>query len=259
MLQRIFIIGLSSIILAVLAMGCESESSKAPETAAAADQTDQTAKTAESSLTTEMKNAEAEAEAVADADALVDTVAEAVNTATTEVTEAAKATTEEATEAALAVKDEAKKILGGDMNVSEEAAKPQAEATPVAENIGLTMSSLANHVFILTKVNGVEYSGEQMPLIEFSENSMVFGKICNNFNGHAKLTDETLTISPIASTRMMCPQTELNQMEHQFFEMLEKGATITMDGTNLIFKQGGNTFIFKAGTPAATKEEKTNY
>ena len=137
--------------------------------------------------------------------------------------------------------DKARDFAEG-LRSSDEAASPSAGAS------GLTLKFLAHQKFTLAKVNEADYHGEQRPFVEFGEQGLVSGKICNTFRGPGQLSDGVLTVEAMASTRMLCQVGGLDELETRFFDMLSKGAEISMDGSSLIFKQGGSAMVFEADT-----------
>ena len=125
--------------------------------------------------------------------------------------------------------------------------RPSTESSSSsAATPGLTMEFLAHQKFALKKINEADYHGEQTPFIEFGDNAMVSGKVCNTFRGPGQLADGVLTVKSMASTRMLCPVGGLDELENRFFNMLEQGAAISMDGPRLTFKQGGTVLVFEA-------------
>ena len=113
---------------------------------------------------------------------------------------------------------------------------------------GLTMAFLAHQKFTLKKVNGADYHGQQTPFIEFGDNAMVSGKVCNTFRGPGQLAGSVLTVQSMISTKMLCPVDGLDELETRFFSMLEQGAEISMNSSQLSFKQGGTVLVFEANT-----------
>lgn len=140
-----------------------------------------------------------------------------------------------------------------DMAAAEEIAPGEAaEPAPAAgESSGLTREFLSRQKFVLVQINEADYSGPEgqpVPSLEFGEDFLVSGRICNNYRGPGELQDGVLSVRAMASTRMMCPDTNLNQLETRFFQMLENGAALSMNGDRLTLRQGDNSLVFKAQT-----------
>lgn len=169
-----------------------------------------------------------------------DKAGDKLGAAVDQVGESAREAAGKAEETMSKAAEKAKEWVGGQSS-------SDAAATSSA---GLTMAFLAHQKFTLAKVNGADYKGEQTPFIMFDEDSIVSGRICNNFRGPGKLDGSVLTVEPIASTRMLCDFEGLSELENRFFDMLSQGAEISMDGSRLIFKQGGSVLVFEADSAA---------
>lgn len=126
------------------------------------------------------------------------------------------------------------------------------ESAPAAgDSSGLTREFLMHQKFTLAQVNEDDYISPQdlpTPTLEFGDDFLVSGRICNNYRGSGELRDDVLSVRAVASTRMLCPDTGLNELETKFFKMLEGGAALSMDGDRLTLKQGGSSLVFKAQT-----------
>lgn len=115
-----------------------------------------------------------------------------------------------------------------------------------ARQAGLTKQMLLHHNFVLTSINGRVFTGtERIPYIEFTEGFRASGRMCNQFTGQADLAGNTLSVKQMASTRMMCPDAELNQFENDFSQMLMEGAKITLDDNMLTLTGNGHVMIFR--------------
>lgn len=130
---------------------------------------------------------------------------------------------------------------------------PAAEepAPAVGDSSGLTQEFLMHQKFVLVQVNEADYSGPHdlpSPTLEFGDDFLVSGRICNNYQGAGELRDDVLSVQAVASTRMLCPDAGLSELETKFFQMLKGGATLSMDGNRLTLKQGDSSLVFKAQT-----------
>jgi len=170
-----------------------------------------------------------------------DRLSSAVDRAGDSAREAAAVAADKAGQAMDTASDRARDFAEG-LRSSDEGGYPSAGAS------GLTLKFLAHQRFTLTRVNEADYRGEQRPFVEFGEQGLVSGKICNNFRGPGQLNNGVLTVEAMASTRMMCPSGGLNELETRFFNILSQGAELSMEGSSLIFKQGGNVMVFTADT-----------
>ena len=126
-----------------------------------------------------------------------------------------------------------------------------ASAPSGGDAAGLSREFLTGQKFALKTVNGVEFQGESVPVLEFGDNFLVSGKICNNFRGPGELTEGRLVVKAIASTRMACPNVVLGDLENGLFQALESGVDIYINGTDLFLKYGDTTLVFQAQTGLA--------
>lgn len=138
------------------------------------------------------------------------------------------------------------------------AASEPAEVFPDTENVpevpapsagtaeGLTKDFLIGQKFVLKTVNGVEFQGEMVPVLEFGDSFLVSGKVCNNFRGPGELADGRLTVQAIASTKMACPGDVLGGLESSLFQALEAGLAITMNGADLFLQYDDTVLGFQA-------------
>ena len=126
-----------------------------------------------------------------------------------------------------------------------------SEAESTAAHGGTALPSvvvqdLYNHSYVLVSVNGeVLGLGERAPSLDFDSTLRVSGRVCNQFMGQGVLGDNVLTISQMASTRMMCGDNQLNILEDEFFRMVVNGAHIEMDASTLSLSRDGKIFVYK--------------
>lgn len=104
---------------------------------------------------------------------------------------------------------------------------------------------LVHHNFILTEVNGIVFTGERIPNIQFGEGLKVSGAVCNNYMGQGELIGDKLFVRGLASTKMLCPDQALNELEFAFGNMLMDGATISYSVNTLILVGDGYRLKFK--------------
>lgn len=103
----------------------------------------------------------------------------------------------------------------------------------------VTLKDLTHHRFVLVSVNGKDFSGhENIPSLEFGEGLHITGAVCNRFMGQGQLKGNILTVDHMASTRMLCADQELNELETNFARMLAAGAELELVGPELVVRQG---------------------
>ena len=106
-------------------------------------------------------------------------------------------------------------------------------------------ADLLHRSFELVSADGKAVTGTpRKPDLAFDEEFRIAGGICNRFVGQAELNGTILTVRQMASTRMLCPDETLNQLEHTFASMLTQGATLNLTGETLTLRQGGHTLVY---------------
>jgi heat shock protein HslJ len=124
-------------------------------------------------------------------------------------------------------------------------------------------SQIANTTWELIKLEGtnIEQSNEKGKKIQFTLNSadqMVFGNSgCNSFNGSYQLDDgNRIKFSKIASTRMACPESDINEQE--VLDVFNQADNYTIDRDKLMLNVGKRAplAVFKRLNPEEKIVEK---
>lgn len=107
------------------------------------------------------------------------------------------------------------------------------------------MEDLIHHNYVLVSVDGQAYANqERVPHISFNQGFNISGAVCNRFTGQGELVDGIVYLRNAASTKMFCVEEGLNQLETLFHEMLQKGASITLEDQRLTMSQGNHTLVY---------------
>jgi heat shock protein HslJ len=115
----------------------------------------------------------------------------------------------------------------------------------------ISLQDLQHHRFVLERINDLtlmQYAHElgfteaeplqKIPELDFGEQGFVSGNTgCNLIKGQASVTDNMLTLGPLASTRMYCPGFA-GELELQLLMHYDGGLAITLAGKSLILKAG---------------------
>ncbi|NDJ57793.1 heat shock protein HslJ [Enterobacteriaceae bacterium 4M9] len=114
-------------------------------------------------------------------------------------------------------------------------------------NAEISAEQLQHHRYVLQSVDGKPLSGldaARQPEISFGENMHVAGAMCNRFMGQGKLTGDTLKVEGMASTRMMCIEPQLSELDNVIGAMLNDGAQINLAGQELTLKNAQHTLVY---------------
>ena len=130
---------------------------------------------------------------------------------------------------------------------------PQPEETPAMLEAPLGVKDLLHRRFVLKKADGKDVSRTERPVdLEFIqspdavEGLQVAGSICNRYSGNGNVENGLLTVKRLRTTRMLCPDQQLNALEQLFAGMLEQGADVTFKDRSLILRQGQHELVFEA-------------
>jgi heat shock protein HslJ len=106
-------------------------------------------------------------------------------------------------------------------------------------------TSLDGRAFVSTSVEGQDLVEGSKIAITFDDGSLAMYAGCNNAVGAYTLTDGTLTVGPMAQTRMACEDALMAQ-DTWILAMLEAGPTVTSDGENITIEGSGTTIELAA-------------
>ena len=104
------------------------------------------------------------------------------------------------------------------------------------------MGAPADQATALTKYNNITAL--------FGADGRLTGKGgCNTYMGGYTLDDSRLTVTPLASTKMACPDGNIMQQEQMYLGALQKGGTVTVSGNGLriLFDNGAGVLVFTRG------------
>lgn len=115
-------------------------------------------------------------------------------------------------------------------------------------NTGASAEQLQHHRFVLESVDGkpltLPGNSQRQPSIDFGEKMHISGAMCNRFNGQGQLNDGVLT-ARLASTRMMCVEPQLNELDNLLGQMLAAGAHVSVTNDRLTLKNAQHTLVYK--------------
>ena len=124
------------------------------------------------------------------------------------------------------------------------------------DTIGNPAGGLAGYRFVLVEANGAQPVGEREIYFDVDDSMMLAGRICNNFRGQGELKGDILSMAQGISTRMMCMNNELSELESMMLGMLNKGALAVLAGDRLTLRRDGATLVFERTDRKAQEEGK---
>ena len=110
---------------------------------------------------------------------------------------------------------------------------------------GESASLLTGAEWAVLRIDGREVAAGSTPSLNFDAEGNVYGHgSCNRFRGGFKLTGESLTMGPFATTMMACPE-PLMEQEQKFLELLAKttGFAVGADGDLELRTDAGPTIL----------------
>ncbi len=126
------------------------------------------------------------------------------------------------------------------------------------KDIAISLQDLQHHRFVLERINDMtltQYAQElgfteaeplqKIPELDFGEQGFVSGNTgCNQISGQASVTDNTLTLGPLASTRMYCPGFA-GELELQLLMHYDSSLAITRTVNSLVLQAGTTKLEYK--------------
>ncbi|WP_336295311.1 heat shock protein HslJ [Cronobacter dublinensis] len=110
----------------------------------------------------------------------------------------------------------------------------------------ITRETLQHHRYVLQTVNGAPLDAtRRVPELSFGEQMHVSGSMCNRFMGQGELHGDTLKVNGLASTRMLCAEPQLNELDKLIGEMLSQGATVSVEKQQLTLHYRQYTLVYK--------------
>ncbi|EGT5660630.1 heat shock protein HslJ [Cronobacter dublinensis subsp. dublinensis] len=110
----------------------------------------------------------------------------------------------------------------------------------------ITPETLQHHRYVLQTVNGAPLDAtRRVPELSFGEKMHVSGSMCNRFMGQGELHGDTLKVNGLASTRMLCAEPQLNELDKLIGEMLSQGAMVSVEKQQLTLHYRQYTLVYK--------------
>ena len=115
-----------------------------------------------------------------------------------------------------------------------------------AKNGEVSQLDLLHRNYVLISIDGEPFSiQDHQPNIEFGAGFRVSGAVCNRYTGQGVLKNSVLTVDQMASTKMLCIDPALNQLESDFSNMLMNGVRVSQTANSLTLSHDGRVLLFR--------------
>lgn len=104
---------------------------------------------------------------------------------------------------------------------------------------------LMHHHYVLMKNNGLSLPVFKNADLEFGENMIMIGKMCNEFSAQTKLENNMIKGQIINMTNNKCQNKQLDLLDNVIKKLIIDGANIQLIDTKLVLKNNQDTLIFQ--------------
>lgn len=104
---------------------------------------------------------------------------------------------------------------------------------------------LMHHHYILMENNGLSLPVFKNADLEFGENMMMIGKMCNEFSAQIKLENNMIKGQIINMNNNKCQNNQLGLLDNVVKKLIIDGANIQLIDTKLMLKNNQDTLIFQ--------------
>ena len=103
----------------------------------------------------------------------------------------------------------------------------------------------------LVSINGEPPSADPAPTLTFDDARNVSGSAgCNTYTGSATVEGSSISFSPLASTRMACPDAAVTAQETAFLAALGEVEAYAMDSQGRLVLEDGVVLVFEPAEDA---------
>lgn len=104
---------------------------------------------------------------------------------------------------------------------------------------------LMHHHYVLMKNNGLSLPVFKNADLEFGENMIMIGKMCNEFSAQTRLKNNMIKGQIINMTNNKCQNKQLDLLDNVIKKLIIDGANIQLIDTKLVLKNNQDTLIFQ--------------
>lgn len=103
----------------------------------------------------------------------------------------------------------------------------------------------AGHRYVLTRVDGAPFEAGREVEMQFGDDWKITGRICNTFTGQATYERGVLTAGNLATTRMLCTNSDLSRIEKDLLRALRDGVGMLAVGDDLELRRDASSWFFE--------------
>ncbi|WLT05635.1 META domain-containing protein [Gilliamella apis] len=104
---------------------------------------------------------------------------------------------------------------------------------------------LMHHHYVLMENNGLSLPVFKNADLEFGENMIMIGKMCNEFSAQTRLENNMIKGQIITMTNNKCQNKQLDLLDNVIKKLIIDGANIQLIDTKLVLKNNQDTLIFQ--------------
>ena len=104
---------------------------------------------------------------------------------------------------------------------------------------------LMHHHYVLMENNGLSLPVFKNADLEFGENMIMIGKMCNEFSAQTRLENNMIKGQIINMTNIKCQNKQLDLLDNVIKKLIIDGSNIQLIDTKLVLKNNQDTLIFQ--------------
>ena len=109
----------------------------------------------------------------------------------------------------------------------------------------ITEQDLMHHHYVLMKNNGLSLPVFKNADLEFGENMIMIGKMCNEFSAQTRLENNMIKGQIINMTYNKCQNNQLDLLDNVIKKLIIDGANVQLIDTKLVLKNNQDKLIFQ--------------
>ena len=104
---------------------------------------------------------------------------------------------------------------------------------------------LMHHHYVMMETNGLSLPVFKKADLEFGENMIMIGKMCNEFSAQTRLKNNMIKGQIINMTYNKCQNNQLDLLDNVIKKLIIDGANVQLIDTKLVLKNNQDKLIFQ--------------